>query len=79
MGVADRYNKAKKDDGSQYLGFGVGLGIAIGAGFGVAINNIAIGIGCGLAIGICIGSSLMARKAKRAPDKKRPHLPGPNS
>ncbi len=78
MGVAERFNKAKKDDGSQYLGTGIAFGVALGAGIGVAIQNIAIGVGCGLAIGLCIGS-LMARKTKRASDKTRTHLPGPNS
>jgi hypothetical protein len=78
MGVARRFNKAKKEDGSQYLDMGIGLGIAIGAGIGAAINNIAIGIGCGLALGIGLGSSLMARKTKRASRKTRTHLPAPN-
>jgi hypothetical protein len=86
MGAAERFNKAKKDDGSQYLAMGIGLGIAIGAGIGVAIGaaiqNIAVGIscgvGCGMALGIGIGS-LMARKTKRASGKTRTHLPGPNS
>ncbi len=78
MGRAGRHDKAKKDDGRQYLGMGVGLGIAIGAAIGVAIQNIAICVGCGLALGIGIGS-LMARRTKRVSDKSRTHLPGPNS
>ena len=86
IGIAGRFNKAKKDDGSQYLATGIALGIAIGAGIGVAIGaaiqNIAVGVavgaGCGIALGVGIGS-LMARKTKRASDKTRTHLPGPNS
>ncbi len=78
MDRAGRFKKAKKDDGSQYIGMGVGLGLAIGAGVGTAIGNIAIGIGCGLALGISLGS-LMAGKAKRAADKTRANLPGSNS
>ncbi len=78
MGRVGRYDKAKKDDGSQYLAMGIGLGLAIGAAIGVAIQNIAIGVGCGLAFGIGIGS-LMARKTKRVAGKSRTHLPGPNS
>jgi hypothetical protein len=86
MGAAERFNKAKKDDGSQYLAMGIGLGIAIGAGIGVAIGaaiqniaaGISCGVGCGMALGIGIGS-LMARKTKRASGKTRTHLPGPNS
>ncbi len=79
MGVAERFNKAKKDDGSQSIGTGMALGIAIGAGIGVAIQNVAIGISCGLAIGLCIGSSLMVWKRKQASRKTRTQLPGPNS
>jgi hypothetical protein len=78
MRSTGRFNKSKKDDGSQYLGAGIALGIAIGAGIGAAIHNIAIGVGCGLAIGLGIGS-LMAQKTKRASDKTRPHPPRPNS
>jgi hypothetical protein len=82
MGVAERFNKAKKDDGSQYLAMGIALGLAIGAGIGVAIKNIAVGTSCGMALGLAIGvgiGSLMARKTKRASGKTRTHLPGPNS
>jgi F0F1-type ATP synthase assembly protein I len=86
MGVAERFNKAKKDDGSQYLAMGIAMGIAlglaIGAGIGVAIQNIAVGTSCGMALGLAIGvgiGSLMARKTKRASGKTRTHLPGPNS
>ena len=72
MGMAGRFNKAKKDDHSQYLATGIGLGIAIGAGIGVAIDTaiqnigvgISCGVGCGMALGVGIGS-LMARKTKR--------------
>ena len=86
MGIAGRFNKAKKDDDSQYLATGIALGIAIGAGIGVAIGvaiqniaiGIAIGVGCGMAFGVGIGS-LMARKKKRASGKTRTHHPGPNS
>jgi len=82
MGIGGRFNKAKKDDGSQYLAMGIALGIAIGAGIGVAIQNIAVcigcGVGCGMVLGVGIGS-LMARKIKRASGKTRTHLPGPNS
>ena len=86
MGRVGRFNKAKKDDGSQYLATGTALGITIGAGIGVAIGvaiqniavGIAVGVGCGMALGVGIGS-LMARKTKRASGKTRTHLPGPNS
>ena len=86
MGTAGRFNKAKKDDGSQYLATGIALGmalgIAIGAGIGAAIQNIAVGISCGVGSGMALGlgiGSLMARKTKRASGKTRTHLPGLNS
>jgi hypothetical protein len=86
MGRAGRFNKAKKDDGSQYLATGIGLGITLGTGIGTAIGaaiqnigvGIAVGVGCGMALGVGIGS-LMARKTKRASVKTRTPLPGPNS
>lgn len=73
MSRAGRFNKAKKDDGSQYLAMGVGLRIAIGAGIGtalgVAIQNIAVGIavgvGCGMALVVGIGSLMAGKQSGR--------------